>query len=295
MPDARRPRRRRREVPEERRQPSRASTRLHWRRWSTSAGGWSATSARAQDVEWAIARGGDLPVEPVRPPVAAGHDRAGPARALGTCLGDVAPDANIRRRQGRRVEVLLGQLCQQLGRRARDPRLTPSSRRSSAAASISSTRRAACARLPSSRRSRSGRPITAAISSFSQSPWPAASAAATLSTAAAARPFMNTERTSFIAAASPAWSETTWTGIPSGPSTSANARAAGPEASAGVPIPFAGTGPSRATSAKRSPTSPASSRLRAARPCSGRRRRPRARGPEEHRGPPRAPPPPRSR
>ena len=54
----------------------------------------------AQDVEWAIARGGDLPVEPVRPPVAAGHDRAGPARALGTCLGDVAPDANVRRRQG---------------------------------------------------------------------------------------------------------------------------------------------------------------------------------------------------
>ena len=35
----------RREVPEERR-GSRASTRLHWRRWSTSAGGWSATSAR---------------------------------------------------------------------------------------------------------------------------------------------------------------------------------------------------------------------------------------------------------
>ena len=61
-------------------------------------------------------------LEPVRPPVAAGHDRAGPARALGGCLGDVAPDANIRRRQGRRVEVLLGQLCQQLGRRARDPR-----------------------------------------------------------------------------------------------------------------------------------------------------------------------------
>ena len=93
---------------------------------------------------------------------------------------------------------------------------------------------------------------------------PAASAASMLSTAAAASPFMKTERRSFIVAASPVRSETTSTGIPSGPNSSANACAAGPDASAGVARPFAGTGPSRATSAKRpAPTTPATSSLSA--------------------------------
>ena len=119
---------------------------------------------------------------------------------------------------------------------------------------------AACARLPSSRRSRSGRPITDAISSFSQSPWPAASAAATLDGRGGHT--LHEHRADELhrgGVACPV--ETTWTGIPSGPHLGERP-GGGPEASAGVPIPFAGTGPSRATSAKRSPTSPASSRLR---------------------------------
>ena len=74
---------------------------------------------------------------------------------------------------------------------------------------------------------------------------------------------MKTERTSFIAAASPARSETTVTGIPSGPSASANACAPGPEASARVAIPVAGTAPSNATSANRSPARPPISRFSA--------------------------------
>ena len=72
-----------------------------------------------------------------------------------------------------------------------------------------------------------------------------------LSRTAAASPFMNTERTSLSAAASPGRLETTCTGIPSGTSASANACADGPDASAGVARPRAGTGPSSATSAKR--------------------------------------------
>src|SRR5205823_920612 len=71
---------------------------------------------------------------------------------------------------------------------------TPSSTRRSAAASISSTRRTACLRLPSSNRSSSGSPMTNAISRFSRSACPAAPAPLRLSMAAAASPFMNTER-----------------------------------------------------------------------------------------------------
>jgi hypothetical protein len=75
---------------------------------------------------------------------------------------------------------------------------------------------------------------------------------------------MNTERSSFRVAASPARAETTSTGIPNGSSASANACAASPEASAGVASPRAGTGPSSATSAKRPPpTTSATSRLSA--------------------------------
>ena len=132
-------------------------------------------------------------LEPVRPPVAAGHDRADPSRAAEARLGDVAADEHVRRRARltdsgiRPKPVPLTSPAASSASSSADACAirgsTPSSRRSSAAASISSTRRAACARLPSSRRSSSGRPITAAISSFSQSPWPAASAAATLSTA----------------------------------------------------------------------------------------------------------------
>ena len=117
-------------------------------------------------------------LEPVRPPVAAGHDRAGPARAPEPASAMSLLMRTFGAGKAARVDGLTRPaLPAARPTRARSAVDTPSSRRSSAAASISSTRRAACARLPSSRRSRSGRPITAAISSFSQSPWPAASAA----------------------------------------------------------------------------------------------------------------------
>ena len=54
---------------------------------------------------------------------------------------------------------------------------------------------------------------------------------------------MNTDRRSFISAASPARSDTTSTGMPSGCRAAANASAPGPEARAGVPRPFLGHGP----------------------------------------------------
>ena len=106
--------------------------------------------------------------------------------------------------------------------------------------------------------------MISAISRSSHSSCPAARAASRLSITDPARPFMNTERRSFSSAASPARSETTSTGIPSGPISSANAFAPPPDASAGVPIPR--TGPSSPMSAKRAPepsTRAASSRFKA--------------------------------
>ena len=64
---------------------------------------------------------------------------------------------------------------------------------------------------------------------------------------------MNTLRRSFKPAASPGWSPTTSTGIPSGPTSSAKRGAPPPDASAGVATPRAGTGPRSATSAKPAP------------------------------------------
>ena len=64
-----------------------------------------------------------------------------------------------------------------------------------------------------------------------------------LSTTAAARPFMKTERTSFMAAASPGSSETTATGMPSGTNTSANARRARARGEGGSLEPSLGHGP----------------------------------------------------
>ena len=58
-----------------------------------------------------------------------------------------------------------------------------------------------------------------------------------------------------MVAASPGRSDTTPTYMPSGPSISANACAPEPDASAGVPRPRAGIGPSSATSANRAPAS----------------------------------------
>ena len=72
---------------------------------------------------------------------------------------------------------------------------------------------------------------------------------------------MNTERTSLSAAASPGPARDDVTGIPSGASSVGERLRGGPDASAGVARPRAGTGPSSATSAKRAPASAASSRL----------------------------------
>ena len=79
-----------------------------------------------------------------------------------------------------------------------------------------------------------------------------------LSTTAAASPFMKTDRTSFSAAASPASSETTSTGMPNGAKRPANACAAAPDTSTGAESPRVGMGPSSATSAKPTPASAAS-------------------------------------
>ncbi len=81
--------------------------------------------------------------------------------------------------------------------------------------------------------------------------------------AAAATPFMNTERTSLSAAASPGRSETTCDRHPERGEHRPRTPGRGPDASAGVARPRAGTGPRSATSAKRAPTIAASSRLSA--------------------------------
>ena len=91
------------------------------------------------------------------------------------------------------------------------------------------------------------------ISSSSHARRPIASAACMLSTTAAARPFMKTERTSFMVGGVAGRLRHDPTGMPSGTNTSANAAAPAPEARAGVPSPRSGIGPSRATSAKRAP------------------------------------------
>ena len=74
---------------------------------------------------------------------------------------------------------------------------------------------------------------------------------------------MNTERTSLRAAASPACSGDDLDRHPERPERVGEAPGAGPDASAGVRRPRAGTGPSSATSANdASPTSAASSRFK---------------------------------
>ena len=103
--------------------------------------------------------------------------------------------------------------------------------------------------------------MTAAISPRTRSSTPAARAAARLSIAATATPFMNTLRRSFSAAASPAAAPTTSTGIPSGRKSSAKRDAPEPETSAGVPSPVPGTTPVSATSANCTGSSAASSRF----------------------------------
>ena len=75
---------------------------------------------------------------------------------------------------------------------------------------------------------------------------------------------MKTERRSFIVAASPGSLGDDVDRHAERLEALGEGGAAGPDASAGVASPFAGTGPSRATSAKRSaPTTPATSRFSA--------------------------------
>ena len=69
---------------------------------------------------------------------------------------------------------------------------------------------------------------------------------------------MNTERTSLRAAASPASSEMTLTGMPRRVKSSANACAPTPEASTGARSPCSGIGPSSAMSANGAPVPPTS-------------------------------------
>ena len=88
---------------------------------------------------------------------------------------------------------------------------------------------------------------------------PAASAASRLSIVAAAMPFMKTDRRSLRRAASPGVAETTSTGIPSGPRAPRTPRRPSRRRAPACASPRAGTGPSSATSAKRTPSSSSAS------------------------------------
>src|SRR5690606_15103343 len=131
---------------------------------------------------------------------------------------------------------------------------TPSSASTSSAASISWRRLLACFRVPASSRSTS--PGAANISwtcDAIHSPRPAARAASSASTTTAAKPFMNTLRSSFLRAASPGGPSTTSTGVPNALANPANRPAASPETHIGVRTPLPGTGAIRATSTKAAP------------------------------------------